>query len=381
MVKAYIVYLMLMSTLVVIWRAKNQTTNEGRQIAHSGDPAILPMVASVILYGLLMGLRYDVGGDYLGYVFYYETNTESVQLFETTYELGFYWLIRILHFFDFPPAALFVATCTLQMLFMATWLERNRNIASWYIFFFFTTLLLFESLNIVRHALAATIFLAALPALHERRPFTYVILIVLATLIHKSAIILMPLYFILRHDWLPNRWLQATLLLFAFVSAPVLKDRLFEFLPWLASSADYDPYSNTQDDLFFKKEGVSYSPGMFFALIVDLFIIYSSQMLKKNYEKQGFAIYYNLYLVGALLGPIVLFSNYIPFSRMIFYFTTIKSVVLAFLVIGWLSTNQGRKRSGGIPLTIAIIVAYVVWFLMAIWNEAAHCSPFLFVWD
>ena len=134
-----------------------------------------------------------------------------------------------------------------------------------------------------------------------------------------------------------------------------------------------------QDALFFQKDVSAFSPGLIFNFLTDLFIIYSVPMLKRLFEGWGFRLYYNLFMISALLTPFVLYSNYIPFARMAFVFTAFKPVVLAFVVVGWLRTQEGRRGFVMRLLAMALASAYFLWFLRAIWQKAAWCAPFQFV--
>ena len=379
MLLAYIVYLSLMTVLVITWRFAGPTPQTALHRNLASASVTLAMAASVLVYGLVLGLRYNVGGDYPGYVDYYLEVAEGVRASDVPYERGFYWIISALRTFQLPPAALFLATCTLQMLFMARWMRRHTVVASWYVYFFFTSLLVFESMNTIRQALAYSILLSAMPELLEKRFLRYVLLVCGAGLIHNSAFIFLPLYFLLDRDWMPNRGRQIATLLLAYVMGYYISGQLFVLLPLLSLAFNYDGYAKVQDDLFFAKAVSGVSPGMIFIFLTDLFIMYSAPMLRRLFAGRGFRVYYNLYVIGALLTPFVLYTNYIPFARLAFCFTAFKPVVLAFVMAGWFRNKEESHRLVMRLLAMALVAAYMLWFLMAIWNKAAWCAPFQFV--
>jgi transmembrane protein EpsG len=382
MLLAYVVYLSLMTSLVITWRFAGPTGPTAHPALHRNLGWVslaLAMTVSVLLYGLVLGLRDNVGGDYQGYVSYYLGVVEGVRASDVPYERGFYWIIRALRAFQLPPATLFLVTCTLQMLFIAAWLRRHIVVASWYVYFFFTDLLVFESMNTIRQAIAAAILLVAMPALFEKRFLRYVLLVCAAGLIHNSALMFLPLYFFLDRDWVPNRLLQMGTLLLAYVVAYKISGQLFALLPLLSLALHYTAYAEVQDALFFEKAVSGISPGLIFIVLTDLFIMYSAPMLRRRFAGKGFRIYYNLYLIGALLTPFVLYTNYIPFARLAFSFTAFKPVVLSFVVTGWLHNKEGKYQLAMRLIVIALVAAYMLWFLMAIWNKAAWCAPFQFI--
>ncbi len=381
MLQAYIVYLSLMTTLVIVWHLARPLTIPVLQSRTITAPVVCAMAVSVLLFGLVLGLRHNVGGDYEGYVEYYLGVTEGVRSSDVPYEWGFYWLIRALREFQFPPAMLFLVTCALQMLFMANWMRRYPLLASWYVYFFFTSLLVFESMNTVRQALAYSMLLSAMPELVGRRFLRYVLLVGGASLVHSSSLLFIPLYFLLDRDWLHSHRIQMALLLMAYFVADEISLQLFELLPFLSITLNYGGYASLQDALFFERDVSGFSPGLLFMLLVDLFIMLSAPMLKRQFLAWGFRVYYNLFVVGALLTPFAFYANYIPFARLLFCFTAFKPVVLAFTVFGWIRTEEKLNRKVMRLSAVAFVLAYLLWFLMAIWNKAAWCAPFQFVWQ
>ncbi len=381
MLQAYIVYLFLMSALMITWYLANpevRLTVQNRTLRFSKVQA---MAISVILFGLVLGLRYKVGGDYFGYVNYYLDQNEGIKTSDVPYEWGFYWLIRILREFSLPPSMLFIVICALQMMFIATWLRKNITIAYWYIYFLFTSLLVFESMNIIRQILAHTILLLAMHKLLKKQPLHYVILVFGASLIHSSALLFLPLYHLLNRNWIPRRNHQIAIIFIAYIIAKEKSDILFELLPYLSSGSNYIGYENIQDELFYENKFTGVGFGMLFGIVTDIFLIISSPLLMSIFPGFGFRIYYNLYFIGALITPIVLYANYIPFGRIAIHFTAFKPVVLAFVVYYWDQTNTGKNRAVMRLFAWTIAAAYFFWFLVAIWNKAAWCAPFQFVWE
>jgi transmembrane protein EpsG len=234
-------------------------------------------------------------------------------------------------------------------------------------------------MNIIRQALAYAILLSAMPALRERRFLRYVVLVCVAGLVHNSSFIFLPLYFLLDRDWVPQRLIQMATLLLAYVAAYQISGQLFQLLPLLSVALNYSGYSQVQEDLFFDKAVSGLSPGLIFLVLTDLFIMYSAPMLRRRFAAKGFRIYYNLYLIGALLTPFVLYTNYIPFARLAFSFTAFKPVVLSFVMAGWFQNKEGSHRLVMFLIAATLVAAYMLWFLMAIWNKAAWCAPFQFI--
>lgn len=377
MYQAFVVYFLLMASLIGIWHLAIPAAL--RPAADVRNEQFVLAVMGIALYTLVLGLRHNVGGDFQGYVGYFDSVRDGVTSADVPFELGFYWLIRVLRYFDLPPTSLFLATCGIQIAFMSAWLRRYPLLASWFLYFFFTTLILFRSLDGVRQALAFSILLYAIPSLLCRNPIKYLALVALAAMFHLSALVFMPLYLAIDRKMPLGRYLQLALMLASYLVADFLKDLLFEVLPLLSVAANYDGYSEVQESLFFESEATGFSLSIAFTLLVNSSLILLSDRLRLLYSMWGFRIYYNIFLVGALLQPAVLAANYIPFARFNYYFDAFKVVILSFLAI-WAFTSQDANRwtrAGG----VVIVGIYFVWFFIAILKGAAWCAPFQFVFQ
>ena len=297
---------------------------------------------------------------------------------DVPFEYGFYCLILFLKYFDLPTTSIFIATSFLQILFLTLWLRRHLFLSHWFIYFFFTSLFIFEAMNAVRQTISFGILLLAMVYIIERKPIKFAGLVLLASLMHKSALIFLPLYFLLDREWITSRTKQVFILLIFYGVANALKDLLFEFLPYVSLLINYENYSSIQEDLFFENNSGGYSLGLLFVFATDFFIILNSSRMKIKYANQGYRIYYNMFLIGALCTPVVYFANYVPFARLLFYFSSFKFVVLSFLLQDLLSKKSSMplKTCG-----MLLIATYFIWFTLAISKGAAWCAPFRFVFE
>lgn len=379
MTQAFIVYNLLMVLLMCAW-SNTLSSNAGRGMAKSISPSgVLAAVFSIIIYTAVLGLRFKVGGDYDSYVDYYNTTTSDVSYKDVSFEFGFYWLIRFLRAFDLPSWTLFIATCAIQIGVLSAWLSRQSDAAPWLVYFYFTTLLGFESLNIIRQAMALMIIMLAISELVERRPWRYCLWILLASTLHVSALVFLPMAVFVHRDWRIDRAGLLLILAGSYAVAGTVKDLLFEMLPIFSLIDGFAGYSSLQDELFFEREVRGVSLGTIFALFVDSLIVYWSPYLLKRYGKNGFRAYFNVFYVGAVLTPVVVAANYITFARLAFYFTSFRFVVLGFLA-AWLFSRDAHFP--GAKLVASLLISmYFAFFSMAIIRGAAWSAPFQFIFQ
>ena len=378
MFQAYIVYHLLALFLILAW----YPAMTGSQVAPSraAQNTLFASIISILIFTFTLGLRDNVGGDFEGYVYYFLNVDNQTSYSDVPYEIGFFWLVKALRLVDLNVTFLFLATCAFQIIFIVSWLKKHRFVAPWFFLMYFLSLHAFEGLNIVRQEMSFTVLLASIPALISRRLSQYMLLVSFATLFHTSAAIFFPLYFVLHKETPLPAWSQLGLLLLVTASAGPLATELFNFLPELALFFQVSRFESVQEDLFFSEDGgLSFGFAFFFTLITDAILILTSSRLIRKYSHVGFSSYYNLFLIGALLNPVVLETNYIVFARLNYFFLSFKLVCFSFLLASLFSKNPIYKI--GPILAVLLIMPYYAWFLMAISKGAASSAPFNFVFD
>lgn len=346
---------------------------------------LIVCVLTVIIYSTILGLRFEVGVDFNNYVNYYEYQSYGLFNDSIPYEIGFYVLINVLSFFELPPQALFVSTCALQMSFICYWLSRHRNIAPWFVFFLFTTLFIFESLNLVRQALALSIILVALDFRNSKNPLAYFSLVALACSFHLTAAIFIPLYFFIGSGTL-SRATQIGVLCLSYVVAFSFGEYVLRSIALISIVPFYSRYAEIQDGLLLAQPEGSFGLGIFFVLIVHLTLIYFNRSIRAVVNDSRYDTYFKVFYFGALLFPFAEATNYIPIFRLVFGFLAFKPVVLAYAIKALPRSSVRNQFSNNLNLgryllALLICFAYLLWFFRAMLAEAARCCPFRFIWQ
>ena len=79
-------------------------------------------------------------------------------------------------------------------------------------------------MNGIRQIIAACIFVYSIQFIYDRKALKYFLLIFIATLFHKSAVLLFVFYFIPQRDYFKNRFISLGLLLLAVIIVQTLID-------------------------------------------------------------------------------------------------------------------------------------------------------------
>jgi hypothetical protein len=319
-----------------------------------------------------------VGGDYVGYLDDYNSFNIANSFKDSRYELGYYSLMYLLKFLSLSYPFLFLTVSFLQILFVYKWAKNYKYLLPWIVFFYFTTLYLFESMNVMRQALAFSILLFSTIYIQKTQLIRFILLVLLAASFHKSALSFVIFYFLINREWIKNKYIQLGLLFISLISSQFLFETFFQKIDVFATLLDYDSYSQMSSDLFLADDNDSLGFGLFFLVSIDSIIILYSDRLQKTFKNEKFYIYYNLFFIGALLSATFSNSNSIALGRLMFYFVSFRIVILSFLSFYLFKINRSLTNN---IVGILIIVTYLFWFISAISKGAAWSVPFQFIFQ
>lgn len=152
---------------------------------------------------LVCGLRYNVGTDFKNYItwfmFYSDTN---VNLSDKDY--GFAFLIKILQLFTADPQILFIVSAIIINVLIMLFIKENTKMFDLGYFLFITLYFYFTSFNIMRQWIAISIFLFSLKFIYQKKLWKYLVCILIASTIHKTVLLTIPMYWILRIELKPK---------------------------------------------------------------------------------------------------------------------------------------------------------------------------------
>ncbi len=284
----------------------------------------------LIVFTLVFGLRYNVGIDYPNYEYIYRHPDDRD-------DLGFLFegLTNLLVIIDAPPYVFFSLLAFLQFFFLLYSFKNERYLLPFLIVVFICGQYFLLWMNVIRQDLATCIFIFSIKFINEGNFKKYLFWIIVATGFHHTAIVLLLFYPIFRYkaDYtikIPILFQLSALLLCSFIYATNqnLMGEMDELLSLYLADTEFEEYSHgaifntTQDSVL----GFSF----FSAFIIDMLIISYSNQLKDYYHSERFAVFYNLYLVGALLG--LLLGNSFILLRPVRYFRFFKLVIAPYLL-------------------------------------------------
>ncbi len=143
---------------------------------------------------LLLSLRYGIGGDYFNYSFFYESLLESGESqFEPLTELLMLFIGKVFHSYEFFVAVTAIIT---YVSFFAWVIKHSEANYLWLTISIFLCFYFAHSMNTIVQILATSVAIWAYDAIQERKFIRFSVIVIIAALIHSSAIFIIPLFFI-----------------------------------------------------------------------------------------------------------------------------------------------------------------------------------------
>ena len=383
MVQSIIVYSLMCSVLYFATKSSYVCVyNDGFGIEQRRSN-IVGLFSALFVFAFFSGVRWDVGIDHLGYVNDYKTVGIIGDVYRDDMEIGYVFLMKIfnscgLHY------SVFLGVIAFFQLFFIYYAFKNQK----YIIPFLGVFIMcggdfFFWMNGIRQSLVATFFVCLLTYfVINKRLIPYLICILLASYVHKSALLLIIFYPIAYLN-LDKLYLRREFQYIIFISALLLSATniwtyLLDFVDSIFSFIGYDErfkISRIEDNIREQNFGVR----KLIFLIIDSFIIYYSYQLRLKFRDKIFGIIYLFYFALIILQPLLVSS--IVFNRITGYFYVFRAIVSAYLLFYLFKINRTKinKNIGAL-----ILLLYFLHLFIQIYSDKGNhtdCICYNFFWD
>lgn len=200
----------------------------------------IAFIATFLFLTFFSVIRDDCGCDYNSYIYH----IVSIQNGNPNYmEIGFQYLVKILMYFSPNPRIVIIVLGILTNYFFlkAIWDQSDNRLLS--VFIFLTWGYYFLAFNTIRNFFALSVALYSIKYLNSKKYITFTLLILFASLFHKSALICIPIYLLARHDFGLKGYLFLTLsILILLIFKDYLRNLTFLIYPEYLGSV-YDDSS------------------------------------------------------------------------------------------------------------------------------------------
>lgn len=355
------------------------TYDPGKLRVKSSYSYFAPEIIILILaFSFVFGFRYGVGVDYFHYVRNYLS--EEGREFEAI----FLFVSNLLSQNNVHYSFFFLIWAFIQISLIIYTFKDQRYILPYLAFFLIFGTFYLSMMNIIRQQVAACIFLASVQFIDKRKPLLFYLSVLISFFIHKSAVLLIVVYPILRYksDWF--RSIKWQLLFFAvavFLSKNYdLVVSLIEIpFKFAASAMGFSNYSLgvlTNAILNDRSQfGSNTGFGIYTQFIRYLPIILYSRKMKEYYNSSFFNMMYTMWFVSILTDFV--FGSSIILTRPFVFVINQRFIMLAYFAHFCVVGKSVLKK-----VIIAIIVLlHFLLFMNMMSNGVVNTTAFTFVWQ
>jgi len=295
-------------------------------------------ILAIIPLMLIAGFRYGVGQDYFyTYVpiFQKVLNGDSAKAWG---DFGYILLNKFVQLFTNDYSGIFLLTSIIFCIFIFLSIYENSSDIQLSIVLLVCTGYYFCFLNGIRQMLTVAIFMYAIKYILKNDFKRYLILIILASFIHLSALIYIPVYFIKSVKL--NKYKMLIVIIATFVSASIAKGLFLK----LILLTKYSWYINSVYDT--QKQG-------YVIILLNLCIlIFAGTNYINNDMKNN--LFINLQFLAVLVSA---FIGIIPGAHRVLWNFGIASIIL-------IPNNIAKKHNGNARILIktTVVILYLVYF-------------------
>lgn len=363
MILSLTVYIFLALSLYILARGSYESEVEcvDRMLKRSTPFWDWYIVMSIVLFAVVCGVRYNTGVDNLNYIKHYLYAQEHGMLFRD-YELlfGSVELLMAKSGFHFSIFNGFWAAIQITFVYYA--LRNDKKYLPYVALFIVLSPIFYNWMNGVRQCVVECVFLYLIEYIEKKRLWKYCVGVFLCTLVHKTAILLLPAYFIFQKPFYFKQWWLRifVFIIFTYLGSLTSWFKSMTFFSKLVEIIGYDSYSSQLDNIVTDlHEAKVWGPGRIGIFLLDMVtIILAPKFIKKYRLGKRFEIYFCAFFWGAC-GMMLFFDLSHLFYRVFAYYRDMY-IIVSPLVIYYLSKERRHILQYMVSFLAYFYTLYVV---------------------
>lgn len=289
---------------------------------------------------LVSGLRNNIG-DTFAYMHSYATLTFSWETIKSEKDIGFNIYQMFLQNFSHDPQLLIFVTALITNVLIVLVLYKYARMFELSLYVYITGGMFLTSMNGIRQFLAAAIVFAATKYIFEGNWKKYILIILLASTVHQTALILIPIYFIVRKEaWSKQTYILLVCAVLIVIGFNQFMDALFAVI----ENSQYSEYKN------FSEGGANILRVIVYAVPIILAYL-GKDRLRELFPKSDAVV--NMSILG-LVFMIISTQNWI-FARFSIYFGLYQLILISWVVK--LFTKKDQKL-----IYYGILLFYIMYY-------------------
>lgn len=304
------------------------------------QPRLIFVFFTLLILVSVAGLQNNIGDTYF-YMHSYVIDHFTWEDIKSGKDVGFNVLQMGLQQISKDPQTLIFVTALITNLFIVLTFYKYSRLFELSLFVYIASGLFLVSMNGIRQFLAAAIVFAATKYIMDGSWKKYVLIILLASTVHQSALVLIPIYFIIRR----KAWTATTFVI--LISSILLVIGYNEFSALLFTAIENSQYGHYRN---FAEGGASYIRVIVYAAPVALAYI-GREKLREIFPQSDYVV--NLSIL-ALVFMVISTQNWI-FARMTIYLG-----LYNIILISWVCKLFAKKDQK--LVYFGIIICYLLFF-------------------
>ncbi len=303
------------------------------------------LLISFILIFIFLALRYNYGNDYQNYVNLFQRATfskfidYSINEGNSIVEPGWIFLNFLFKPIGFEALVVFTSLlyCICYYVFFVRYVPKNYYWLAMLIFIFDPTFLLIQ-LSSMRQTIAVLIVILSLKYIYSKKLAIFLIYIIFASLFHKSALFVLPIYFLGTWNWKINKFFPIIISIFYVWILLNINSLLPESNQFISLYFErYENYYEIQDI----DTGLGFGP-IYQAILFFLVLLYTNKQIEEDAFMFRLATVYFVFLpIGAAIIIATRINLYFQISLLVTYplilnsieSTRIKSLVKLLIIV------------------------------------------------
>ena len=372
-------------TALVLFMLGWHVNKREQQLRLTSPRATLPfwsweILLSILFFAVVMGARYHTGYDHKMYLDQYEHMVRTGSFSRTNFEWGFEWITRLFaacraHYFWY-----FAFWGALQIGLLYYGLRRHKHLLCWVGAGIVLTSTILVWMNSLRQSVVVCLFVALVPLIMERKVWVCLLVVIVSSFIHKSALILLPLCLLGYVNFGKFNPRPGVLLgIFAAFVLLGLKPFWIDYFTnyeWFLRLTGYTNYANLDDpNVAGKFRILGWGPGRVTILLTNVVSILLYSKLRSHFKGDGLLdVFFMLAFAGMCLSNLLVNTSHF-ILRPVEYFTIFYLIVDAYMMVYLIET---RKYIAALLLFGLAYSHIFIDVVKAIYHPIIENQPFLY---
>ena len=338
MLLSFFVYTLTAVALFALARnATHRENNLLRLEGHGIGFCSMELILSICLFAFIAGARYKTGVDHITYLEEYLRIQELGEPSRETFEGGFLLISKWFagagfHFFFY-----FFFWAAIQIGFVYYALRDKKFLLPYVGLCIMLGPYFLSWMNGIRQCVVACVFVFLVEFIDKRKFFHYAVALILLSFIHRSAVLLLPLYFVLRIDFgallMRRKLLLCLLLLCALIGSAPTWLSIVGAAEGVLKLLGYDTYAANIEVMATENlREMAWGPGRLSIFVCGAMIIWYCPSMREYFRNDNrMGMYFVLFLFGTYLYNLFANTSHI-FLRPIEYLTIFRLPLTAYLL-------------------------------------------------